>query len=332
MKPKLLVLELWGIGDLIIASPFLRAACETHEVHLLAQAYAEELRPHFWPEVQVIPFRMPWTVHRGKYRLHTWPWIRLTRLIRRLRRERFDLAVSARWDPRDDVLMWLSGTRERTGFPRLGSARLESLSLEKPDPLSHRYERWRVLGHALGIRVPALSDAVKPRLRPVGHVTVHTGAAKALRVWPLPRVQRLVRRLREGGYSVHVACDPNQADWWREQGEAVAVPTNMNELVTLFEHTGAFIGNDSGPGHVAGYMGIPTLTLFGPQVPEWFVPLHPQAEWIEGVPCPYKPCFDYCRFKEPFCLTGITEEQVQDKALTFLQKHLEPPKTNPARD
>jgi len=323
-KPKLLVLELWGIGDLIIASPFLREACRAYRVTLLAQAYANELRPHFWPEVRVAPFRMPWTVHRGKYRLLTWPWLRLLRLLRQLRSEDFDAAVSARWDPRDDSVMWLAGARQRVGFPRMGSAALETAPLSRPDPTSHRHERWRVIGSALGLDVPPLNRAVKPVHRRNGTVLIHSGAGKSLRVWPLTRFQGIVQRLRGAGHRVNVACDPDHTVWWRAHGEPdVTAPTALDQLMGLVNKAGVFIGNDSGPGHVAGYMGVPTFTLFGPQVPEWFVPLHPQAEWIEGSPCPYRPCFDYCEFPDPFCLTGITEELAWQRIQVFVDKHLD---------
>ena len=52
MKPKLLVVELWGLGDLIIATPFLQAASEKYAVTLLAKPYAEDLQLRFWPEVK----------------------------------------------------------------------------------------------------------------------------------------------------------------------------------------------------------------------------------------------------------------------------------------
>ena len=51
-KPKLLVVELWGLGDLVIATPFLQAACEKYAVTLLAKPYALDLRARLWPEVQ----------------------------------------------------------------------------------------------------------------------------------------------------------------------------------------------------------------------------------------------------------------------------------------
>ena len=79
-----------------------------------------------------------------------------------------------------------------------------------------------------------------------------------------------------------------------------------------------FIGNDSGPGHLASFCGIPTFTLFGPQLPEWFAPLHPTAEWLNGKACPYKPCSDYCRFDIPICMTNWSFEEVWPIVNRFL--------------
>ena len=68
----------------------------------------------------------------------------------------------------------------------------------------------------------------------------------------------------------------------------------------------------------AAYCGVPTFTIFGPQLPEWFAPLHPEGEWLEGKPCPYKPCSDYCRFAEPLCLSRVTDEEVWIRVEWFL--------------
>src|SRR5437588_12895222 len=55
-KPNLLVIELWGLGDLVIATPFLQAASRMYAVSLLAKPYAKDLQPRFWPGVEVITF------------------------------------------------------------------------------------------------------------------------------------------------------------------------------------------------------------------------------------------------------------------------------------
>jgi heptosyltransferase-2 len=67
---------------------------------------------------------------------------------------------------------------------------------------------------------------------------------------------------------------------------------------------------------------VPTFTLFGPQLPEWFAPLHPASEWLEGKPCPYKPCSDYCRFSVPRCMTDSGEEEVFALVESFIRRAL----------
>src|ERR1041384_5345198 len=102
VKPRLLVIELWGLGDLVIATPFLCAATEKYEVTVLAKPYAKDLQPRFWPGVQVIPFTAPWTAFRRKYRLYAWPWRDIFRVAKQIRAGRFDVGLSARGDPQGD--------------------------------------------------------------------------------------------------------------------------------------------------------------------------------------------------------------------------------------
>jgi heptosyltransferase-2 len=324
VKPRLLVLELWGLGDLVIATPFLRAAPEKFNVTLLAQPFALELQTRFWPAVKVIPFVAPWTAFRHKYQLWRWPWRELSQLRRRLLAENFDSGVSARWDPRDHLALKLSGTRERYGFPRLKSQRYLTHELIRPDPLAHRIESWRVAGAALGLPLPPRAKTfAEPGDRP-SVVLIHTGARSSLRVWPLTHFREITTRLRKKNFKVQIACDPDQINWWRSQGEAAICPQSVPELLAAIDGTGVFIGNDSGPGHLAAACGRPTFTLFGPQLHEWFIPLHPAAEAFEGKACPYKPCSDYCRFPKPFCLQDVTVEEVWPRMETFVTRHLFP--------
>ena len=323
VKPKLLVIELWGVGDLAIATPFLRKACERFEVTLLAKPYAADLQSRFWPPVKVVSFNAPWTAFDHKYQLFSWPWRTMWRLWQQLRREEFDVALSARWDPRDHLLLRLTRAKTRLGFPRTGSQVFLTNALTAPPPLAHRYDNWRVIARALELDLEA-QDKIRLAPRPAGRkVFIHTGAGQPVRVWPLERYQRMVKRLREQKREVKVVCNPEQREWWLRAGEpGVATPRTVADLLDLMGDAGVFIGNDSGPGHLAAFSGIPTFTFFGPQVPEWFVPLHPAAEWIEGKPCPYKPCSDYCMFAAPHCLGEVSEAEALPLLERFVEKHL----------
>lgn len=289
--PRLLVLELWGLGDLALAVPFLRAAAAQARVTLLAKPHAAPLLARFAPEVELVPFIAPWTAFRGKYRLHRWPWRELARVRRELNRPRFDLGVSARPDPRDHALLLLAGVRRRLGFPRAGSRLLLTQPLPRP-ARPHRAEHWAGLAHALGWSPPM----PEPRIQAGGRrIVIHTGAGQPARQWPVERFAEITGRLRAAGWQVSLLDDSLR---------------DLDALLAALAGADRFLGNDSGPGHLAALLGVPTFTIFGPSLPEHFSTRHPQAAWIEGAPCVYKPCRDYCRFAEPLCLHALSAGEI----------------------
>ncbi len=316
-------MELWGLGDLVIATPFLRAMAERFEVTLLAKPFALDLQPRLWPGVRVVTFVAPWTAFKCKYHFWRWPWREIFHLYHRLAAERFEFGLSARWDPRDHLLLKILGAKNRLGFPRVRSRIFLTQPLLRPDPQAHRYESWRTLARAWNIQLPPRDEISPPAVPGRETVLIHTGAGQPVRVWPLERYQRLAARLRQKKIPTLIACDPDQRDWWLRAGEAgVATPATVAGLLGLIDRAGAFVGNDSGPGHLAAFCGVPTFTIFGPQLPEWFAPLHPAAEWIAGKVCPYLPCSDYCRFPAPHCLGNISEEEVWSRVEKFVAKNL----------
>lgn len=319
-KPKLLVLELWNVGDLALAAPFLWRASEQFDVTLIAQPMAQELQGRLWPRVTLVPFRAPWTVFHGKYRLYDWPWKDIAVLVQNIRSQKFDFAVSGRYDPRDHLLMWLMKPKRSLGFPRLGSQILLTNPLSRGGNAAHRYAFWQRLAAELGFELRHV-DAVRREPSEM-RVIIHTGARAVVRVWPLDRYRNLAGRLRRQGYRVQVLCDANQRHYWQQHGEAVSVPCSLSELMVFLDAASIFIGNDSGPGHLAAVLGVPTFTIFGPQLSSSFAPIHPAAEWIEGAECRYKPCFDSCRFPVPHCLWNLDEETVCAKVETFVAKQM----------
>jgi heptosyltransferase-1/heptosyltransferase-2 len=274
----------------------------------------------------VIPFSAPWTAFKikHKYRLYDWPWREIFRMRKLVGRGIFDVALSARWDPRDHFLLAAGRARRRLGFPRLNSRMFLTQPLQRPPPEAHHYEYWRVLGRALGLDLPPRGKIPVPDLRGMRkEILIHTGAGQAVRVWPLEKVGRLAARLRQNNYQVRIACDQDQQARWLQLGERdVVVPRSVPELLSVIDRAAVFVGNDSGPGHLAAMTGVPTFTVFGPQLPEWFAPLHPQAEWIEGRACPYRPCSDYCFFPTAHCLGEISEDEVWRRVERFVARQI----------
>jgi ADP-heptose:LPS heptosyltransferase len=297
---SMVVIELWGLGDVTLALPFLQAASARMGVTLLAKPPAASLLRRFAPKVELIPCEAPWTAFSGKYQLGQWPWRKLADTLGRLRATKADVAVSARPDPRDHGVMMLAGARRRYGFPRAGSSVLLTNAL-KPPPSPHRADHWSAIAGALGW--PALPTS-RRRTTPVRRVVLHLGAGHTVRIWPVERFAAIATRLRAGGLEV-ITIDSGHG--------------NLERLLDTLESADAFIGNDSGPGHLAALFGLPTFTVFGPQLPERFAPVHPQARWIEGLACPHKPCFDRCRYASPHCILGLETDQVDAAIRRWLQ-------------
>lgn len=320
-KPRLLIVELWGLGDLAIATQFLKSACEKYDVTLIAKPFAVEMQPHFWPAVKVIPFTAPWTRFSHKYNLFRWNWGSFLELLKEVRKENFDLAVSARWDPRDHLLMSFCRAKKRLGFPRAFSQIFLTRTLPHPSVETHRYGYWRALGEEIGVELPTRRSIATEQTNPIRSILFHCGAAQSVRIWPLERARGIVNRLRSAGFIVQVACDPDQEDWWRQQNEEAVSPASIDHLMALLDAADLFIGNDSGPGHVAAAAGVPTFTIFGPQIPESFLPVHPMAGYVEGKPCPFKPCSDNCRYPTPHCILTLSEAEVWVRLQQYLQRH-----------
>jgi ADP-heptose:LPS heptosyltransferase len=314
-RPKLLVLELWGLGDLTFSTPLLRAAVEKYDVTLVGKPHARPLLEASFPEVRFVSYDAPWSAYRGKYRLWAWRWPELVGLMSRLRRERFDAAVSVRNDPRDHLLMWLVNAKTRFGFPLKGSHRFLSHPVKRSLPKQHRVEDWRDLGAALGfdgIRVaePRLDHAAYRSARvdalfakvnkPL--VVLHPGARIAVRRWPEAYFEKTVRRLREM-FDFHLALIPDP------DGYGMGVLGRVDLLIC----------NDSGPGHLAASCGRPAIVVFGPTDPDWFRPWGDLHHLVIRDICPWRPCFDYCKFREPYCMTKL----LPDAAWPEIREHIE---------
>ncbi len=293
------MIELWGLGDLALAVPFLRAAAAAGRVVLLAKPHAAPIVARFAPGVELVPLVAPWTAFRGKYQLHRWPWGELGRALGALRARSLWAGVSARPDPRDHAILRLSGARRRIGFPRMGSSALLSEPLPRPGK-PHRAEHWARLALALGLSI--VRDA--PARRSGRRVIMHAGAGQSTRLWPRQRFEALATALQGKGWQTEILDDSF---------------TGVERLLEKLDSADRFIGNDSGPGHLAALLGVPTFTIFGPQLPELFSPRHPGASWVEGAPCPYKPCFDNCRFPEPRCLLAVEPEAVLERVMPWLE-------------
>ncbi|MGH8779250.1 glycosyltransferase family 9 protein [Paraburkholderia sp.] len=114
---------------------------------------------------------------------------------------------------------------------------------------------------ANGLTAPAELQHRKHATR----VVIHPTASTADKCWLKSRYVSLARRLRQRGFDPHFVVAPEERAGWLDvlhQGLNVPAFDTLGHLAAWVYESGWFIGNDSGIGHLASNLDIPTLSLF----------------------------------------------------------------------
>jgi heptosyltransferase-3 len=112
-----------------------------------------------------------------------------------------------------------------------------------------------------GMRAPAGLEHRRHGTR----VIIHPEASTEDKRWFSHRFMRLAQRLRKRGYDVQFVIAPHERERWPDL-EKFDIPAphfaDLHALACCVYESGWFIGNDSGVGHLASNLGIPSLSLF----------------------------------------------------------------------
>jgi ADP-heptose:LPS heptosyltransferase len=160
------------------------------------------------------------------------------------------------------------------------------------------------------------SDTSRKR-RSDARVIISPGAGSVKKRWPLERYLMVAAELKKRGLQPSILLGPAEVDLeamlqHSPQSQPQVVKTRtFQELITVLESAAIYIGNDSGVSHLAAFLGVPTLVIFGPSDPERWRPFGDHVRIVKaGSPC--SPCFDTDRADCPerACLENINPEQI----------------------
>jgi ADP-heptose:LPS heptosyltransferase len=340
---RILLVRLRLIGDVVFTTPVIRALRrqyrDAHIAYLVEPSAAPVVRsnPHL-NDVIVAARR------RGAGRLAD-----DLALGRRLRRERFDIAIDLHGGPRAAWLTWASGAPMRIGYDMPWRSWIYTHRVERSPDLFPRHSvlnQWDLLGPlGIGACTPehdpvemtedaAAARRVRERLEAAGindaHrlVVVHVSAGNEFRRWPEDAFSSTIVALaeRDARCRVMVASGPSDAAAAARVTEAArsrlsrpeSLPPllewDLNELHALVARAAVYIGGDSGPLHVASTTSTPIVELLGPTLPERSRPWRDPrlgAAIVDAGPLPCRPCDQRRCIPGDFrCLTRITPEQV----------------------
>ncbi len=122
------------------------------------------------------------------------------------------------------------------------------------------------------------------RRHPDGPVVVHPGSGGRDKCWPLDRFEALMRHLQAIGRPAIAIMGEVERDrmtheqlaHWRNTFELIE-PEDVIALSEVLVRASVFVGNDSGPAHLAAQLGIPTVAMFGPTDPAVWQPQGPRV-------------------------------------------------------
>jgi heptosyltransferase III len=149
-----------------------------------------------------------------------------------------------------------------------------------------------VVSTAVSQMLKSIADRGLGTPRPaVGPIVIHPGAGAANKRWPRECFLSLARKMRDGGQKVNVVLGEVEREQWTQAEQdsfsefaTVLHPKSLAELYSLLTQASHFMGNDTGPTHLAAITGAPTTAIFGPTDPTIWSPLGPKVRIIRAAP------------------------------------------------
>jgi len=122
-------------------------------------------------------------------------------------------------------------------------------------------------------------------------IAVHPGSGAVEKCWPLKSFIKLTRKLVKSRHHVRVLLgevekeriSPEDIAHFASVAEIVE-PKDYLELLFQLGLATAVVCNDTGPAHLSGIIGTPTIALFGPTDPARWRPLGPHVHTLRGQP------------------------------------------------
>jgi len=313
---KVLIIKLSALGDVILATPLIRAIQQQHgddEVHLMTSPAFASLFDG-WPGMQVTAFS-----RKGV--------LGTLRAIRWMRQQRFDVCYELQANDRTGLMLRLAR------IPRVVSSRISYPATVHPAlPYRrevHIFDRLNEVIATAGLTMAApqpwlpvtqaQSAKVDAWLAQHGLtgplVLMHAFASARWQSKCWPHFAALAKALEARGYQVvWVGAGSDAAGNTALSSEVGVDATNqfsINELVELGRRSCFALTNDSGPMHVLSCSGIPVYAFFGPTNWRQSHALG-QAARVLTHPVDCSPCFlPQCpRDKGHACLAQISADAV----------------------
>ena len=344
-RSRILIIRLRSIGDIVLLTPALRLLKSWRPdlvVSVLVEARFRELLEEN-PDVDEILFP-----GEGRIKIAS----RLGAALA-LRRKKFAVCVNLHGGPTSRFLAKACGARSSVGFAHFRSP--QQYQILVPDarlildqPSLHTAEHQACAFFYLGLprqEIPRARIFVRGEhkawwddrranlglARGQEYAMVHPTALYATKQWAAEKFAQLAVALeQEMGLKPVFSCGPGEGavlDAVQNASSSVICRlenSGLGQLAAAFSGARLFIGNDSGPAHLAAALARPVVVIFGSSSsaiwgPWPRQPSNPPAQVVQNFyecnPCPGDRCY---RFQRPECILSVSLGQVKSAVESVL--------------
>jgi ADP-heptose:LPS heptosyltransferase len=298
---KILVVKLSSLGDIVLATPSLRAIRARWPGARITVAVNRE----FVPVIAACPDVDDVLVRERTERVRMLKTLGQAFWAGWFRAGRFDLAIDLQGNFHSGAWTSLVRARRRAGLggPHRGWEfclpgddrchavdRCGEVAARLSAPLQDRLPRLTIPPHEDRLVDDFLGRRGLPRR---GFLVVHPCTAWRTKEWPIERYAELVRRLLHGSGGPPAVLitgtaheEARAAELERLVGSpavrSVAGCLPLGGCLALWARAAAFVGGDTGPMHASAAAGVPVVAVFGPTLPEVSGPVGPDHRVIQA--------------------------------------------------
>ncbi|MBI4115240.1 MAG: glycosyltransferase family 9 protein [Candidatus Omnitrophica bacterium] len=332
VSPKrILVIRVDSLGDGVLSLPaidLLRKEYPSAQIDFLVSPHVQGLYSILFLTSKIYLYENNWLSSEASFSrklLDFFGW------IGRIWDGKYDLGIDFRGDLRNLVLLAFAGIPERWGREGAGGGFLLTKRI------THPYTRHEILENLELVRqdeseikaeFPKLSDAlsegrdIEKKLGVSSEkkkIVIHVGAGYPSKRWSARNFVQIANWIQDKqlGVPLFIGTDEERKllEPFRENLGNGALNligrTSLSELLMVLKEADLFIGNDSGPAHLASLLDRKMVIIFsGTNEQKRWAPWSSKAR-IVSRPVPCSPCEErVCPLEKQYCLEDISAEQV----------------------
>ena len=267
----ILVTEYHRIGDVLIISPVLKSLKRKFpkaNLILMCNREVGQLASHLNLADEIYNLNVPWT----NWDWSIFSWWNIRSKAKSFSAKNIDLAFDFKGDIRNAWFLWLTRPKISFGYNTTGGNYFFTNPMEMNQNLHQLYRAFNLVS-AVGCQRNEIQED-KWTFNNNGSIVIHIGATDDRRSWPFDHWVKLINLLKND-FKIAIV-DVHEAKQLVSEVKDSRVKIFKGDLIQFtswLSNQKCLVAPDSMAAHLAAYLKIPVVTLFGSQNPNLTSPI-----------------------------------------------------------